>query len=136
MAKSNATEADVLKFLLRGEAPAYFSGTNVFFALHTQPLADNANASTNEASYPNYARVSYAKANFTLNANNEMENTQQILFPQAGTGANQTIRAISITTAATGASQILYYVNLANPIQVVENASVFIPVGGLKISED
>lgn len=136
MAKTDATEQDVLKMLVMGVDPSYRAQTNRYIALHTASLTDNSTASTNEANYTNYARVAVPTSAWQINANGDLENTQAITFPTAGIGANQTVVAFSITTAASGNSQVLYYGDLDVPLQVTQGIAVTFPPGGLKIREN
>lgn len=130
MSKGNTTENDVVKFMFNNVAmPTY--GSNLYMALHTADPGEAGNATTNEATYGSYARVAVSRdsGGFTV-SNNQAQNTALVQFPQCTSGS-ETITHVSITTASSGASQILYKgaltqsVAVSAPIQPQFNASAF-----------
>lgn len=86
-----------------------------YVALHTADPGDDGTATTNETSYTGYARVPLDWEPF---ADDEVAfNPEEILFPVCGvTGAALT--HASIVTTASGAGQILYSVDLREPLAV------------------
>lgn len=130
MSKGNTTENDVVKFMFNNVAmPSY--GSNLYMALHTADPGEAGNATTNEATYGSYARVAVSRdsGGFTV-SNNQAQNTALVQFPQCTSGS-ETVTHVSITTASSGASQILYKgaltqsVAVSAPIQPQFNASAF-----------
>ena len=62
MSLSNATESDVLDFLLKGVDPAWRAAATGYYALVTGASVDEADPMANECTYTGYARVAQTKA--------------------------------------------------------------------------
>lgn len=147
MSKSNTFENDLLQLLFNnvdiadiGDASGIQNSAaagNLYVALHTADPGEAGNATTNETAYTNYARVAVARTvgGWTV-AGNAVNNTAQVTFPQCGvTGA--TITHASITTAASGASKILYSGALSSALAVANQITPFFAAGtGITVTED
>jgi len=147
MSKSNTFESELLALIFNntdiadiGDAGGLQNSAaagSLYVALHTSDPGEAGDATTNETAYTNYARVAVARsgAGWTVSGSN-VTNTAQITFPQCGvTGA--TITHGSITTAASGASKILYSGALSSSLAVANQITPFFAAGtGVTVSED
>jgi hypothetical protein len=147
MSKSNTFENDLLQLIFNnvdiadiGDAAGLQNSAttgSLYVALHTADPGETGNATTNETSYTNYARVAVARTTggWTVSGNS-VTNTAQVTFPQCGvTGA--TITHASITTAISGASKILYSGALSSPLAVANQITPFFAAGtGITVTED
>ncbi len=147
MSKSNTFENDLLQLLFNnvdiadiGDASGIQNSAaagNLYVALHTADPGEAGNATTNETAYTNYARVAVARTvgGWTV-VGASVNNTAQVTFPQCGvTGA--TITHASITTAASGASKILYSGALSSSLAVANQITPFFAAGtGITVTED
>lgn len=118
MSKSNTFENDLLQLIFNnvdiadiGDAGGLQNSAtagSLYVALHTGDPGEAGNATTSEAAYGSYARVAVARsgAGWTV-AGNEAENFALIQFPECTSGS-ETITHVSITTASSGTSKILY----------------------------
>lgn len=118
MSKSNTFENDLLQLIFNnvdiadiGDAGGLQNSAtagSLYVALHTGDPGEAGNATTSEAAYGSYARVAVARsgAGWTV-AGNEAENFALIQFPECTSGS-ETISHVSITTASSGSSKILY----------------------------
>lgn len=135
MSKGNTTENDVIAFMFNNTAmPSY--GSNLYLALHTADPGEAGNATTNEAAYGSYARVAVSRdsAGFTVSGN-QSQNTALIQFPQCSSGS-ETITHISVTTASSGTSQILYKGALTQSVAVSAPIQPQFSASALTITED
>lgn len=118
MSKSNTFENDLLQLIFNnvdiadiGDASGLQNSAtagSLYIALHTADPGEAGTATTNECAYTSYARVAVARTvgGWTV-ATNTATNTALIQFPEC-TGGSETITHVSITTAVSGASKILY----------------------------
>jgi len=118
MSKSNTFENDLLQLIFNnvdiadiGDAGGLQNSAtagSLYVALHTGDPGEAGNATTSEAAYGSYARVAVARSGggWTV-AGNEAENFALIQFPECTSGS-ETITHVSITTASSGTSKILY----------------------------
>ncbi len=137
-AKGSTTANDVLLYILNQTAlPVYgsSSGTVLWLALHTADPGAGGTATTNEATYGSYARVSIARTSggFTVSGTSA-SNTAIVLFPTSS-GTTNTITHMSLTVASSGSTQILYRAALGSSLLVTTGLTPEIPIGGLVISE-
>lgn len=147
MSKSNTFENDILQLLFNnvdiadiGDAGGIQNSAtagSLYVALHTADPGEAGDATTNETAYTNYARVAVARsgAGWTV-AGNAVTNFAQVTFPECGvTGA--TITYASITTAASGASKILYSGALSSSLAVANQITPFFAAStGITVTED
>ena len=147
MSKSNTFENDILQLLFNnvdiadiGDAGGIQNSAtagSLYIALHTADPGEAGNATTNETAYTNYARVAVARsgAGWTVSGNS-VTNFAQVTFPECGvTGA--TITYASITTAASGASKILYSGALSSSLAVANQITPFFAAStGITVTED
>jgi len=146
MSKSNTFENDLLLLIFNntdiadiGDAGGLQNSAaagSLYIALHTSDPGEAGTATTNETAYTDYARVAVARsgAGWTVSGNT-VTNFAQITFPTCGiTGA--TITHGSITTAASGASKILYSGALSSSLVVAQNITPFFAATSVSVTED
>jgi len=118
MSKGNTFENDLLQLIFNnvdiadiGDAGGLQNSAtagSLYIALHTGDPGEAGTATTSEAAYGSYARVAVARTvgGWTV-ATNTATNAALIQFPECSSGS-ETITYVSITTASSGASKILY----------------------------
>jgi len=118
MSKGNTFENDLLQLIFNnvdiadiGDAGGLQNSAtagSLYIALHTGDPGEAGTATTSEAAYGSYARVAVARTvgGWTV-ATNTATNAALIQFPECSSGS-ETITHVSITTASSGATKILY----------------------------
>lgn len=118
MSKSNTFENDILQLLFNnvdiadvGDAAGIQNSAtagSLYIALHTGDPGEAGTATTSESAYGSYARQAVARsaAGWTVSGATAT-NFALIQFPECTSGS-ETITHVSITTAVSGASKILY----------------------------
>ncbi len=106
MSLGNTTETEILTYIFDTSAPAWAGNADFYVALHTGDPGEAGTATTSEASYTNYARVSVSRTTGFTVTGNEVENAALIQFPQSG-GSGVTCTHFSIVTTSAGAGQII-----------------------------
>ena len=146
MSKSNTFENDLLGLIFNntdiadiGDASGLQNSAtagSLYVALHTADPGEAGTAATSEATYTNYARVAVARsgAGWTVSGATAT-NAAQITFPQCGASGN-TIAHVSITTALSGTSKILYSGALNSSLSVALNITPLFAASGLTVTED
>lgn len=146
MSKSNTFENDLLKLIFNntdiadiGDAGGLQNSAtagSLYVALHTADPGEAGNASTNESAYTSYARVAVARdaGGWTVSGNSAT-NTALIQFPEC-TGGSETITHVSITTASSGASKILYSGALSASRSVSSGIQPQFAATALTVTED
>jgi len=146
MSKGNTFENDLLKLIFNntdiadiGDAGGLQNSAtagSLYVALHTADPGEAGTAATSEATYTNYARVAVARdsGGWTVSGNSAT-NTGQITFSQCGASGN-TITHVSITTASSGTSKILYSGALNSSLAVALNITPLFAASGLTVTED
>lgn len=146
MSKSNTFENDLLQLIFNnvdiadiGDAGGLQNSAtagSLYIALHTADPGEAGTAATSEATYTNYARVAVARSvvGWTVSGNSAT-NAAQITFPQCGASGN-TITHVSITTASSGSSKILYSGALNSSLAVALNITPLFAASGLTVTED
>jgi hypothetical protein len=146
MSKSNTFENDLLQLIFNnvdiadiGDAGGLQNSAtagSLYIALHTADPGEAGTAATSEATYTNYARVAVARSvvGWTVSGNSAT-NADQITFPQCGASGN-TITHVSITTASSGTSKILYSGALNSSLAVALNITPLFAASGLTVTED
>lgn len=146
MSKSNTFENDLLQLIFNnvdiadiGDAGGLQNSAtagSLYIALHTADPGEAGTAATSEATYTNYARVAVARTvgGWTVSGNSAT-NAAQITFPQCGASGN-TITHVSITTASSGSSKILYSGALNSSLAVALNITPLFAASGLTVTED
>jgi hypothetical protein len=146
MSKGNTFENDLLLLIFNntdiadiGDAGGLQNSAtagSLYIALHTGDPGEAGNATTSEAAYGSYARVAVARsgAGWTVAAN-EAENAALIQFPECTSGS-ETISHVSITTASSGTSKILYSGALNASRSVSSGIQPQFAIGALTITED
>ncbi|UOF80559.1 hypothetical protein [Caudoviricetes sp.] len=146
MSKSNTFENDILKLIFNnvdiadiGDAGGLQNSAaagNLYIALHTSDPGEAGNASTNESAYTSYARVAVARdaGGWTVSGNSAT-NAALIQFPEC-TGGSETITHVSITTASSGTSKILYSGALSASRSVSSGIQPQFAANALTVTED
>ena len=146
MSKGNTFETDLLGLIFNntdiadiGDASGLQNSAtagSLYVALHTADPGEAGTAATSEATYTNYARVAVARTvgGWTVSGATAT-NAAQITFPQCGASGN-TITHVSITTAASGTSKILYSGALNSSLSVALNITPLFAASGLTVTED
>lgn len=118
MGKHNQFETELLQLIFNnvdiadiGDAPGLQNSAtagSLYLALHTGDPGEAGTATTSEAAYGSYARVAVARTagGWTV-ATNTASNTALVQWPECTSGS-ETITHLSVTTAVSGASKILY----------------------------
>jgi hypothetical protein len=115
VSKGNTFENDFLKLIFNATAIANIADnasssplTNLYVSLHTSDPGESGDQTTNECSYPSYARVAVARTTggFTVSGNS-VSPVSNISFPQA-TGGTETATHVGIGTDSTGTGKLLY----------------------------
>jgi hypothetical protein len=136
MSKANTTENDTLDAILRAVDPAWRSNASRYIALYTADPGEAGSATTNEATYTDYARVAVTAATgFSAASGGSSSNTGLIQFPQCGASGN-TITHVAIVTTASGAGQILYSGALNASLAVANLIQPQFSASALTITED
>lgn len=134
MSKSNTTENDMLKAVLKGTDPSWRSNANRYIALYTADPGEAGTATTNEVAYTNYARVAVPVADWT-DGGSTFSNTNLLQFPSCGvTGA--TVTHVAIVTTSSGAGQILYSGALNSSLAVANGIQPQFAALALTVTED
>ena len=146
MSKSNTFENDILQLIFNnvdiadiGDAGGLQNSAaagSLYVALHTSDPGEAGNASTNESAYTSYARVAVARsgAGWTVSGNSAT-NFALVQFPEC-TGGSETITHVSITTAVSGTSKILYSGALSASRSVSSGIQPQFAAGALTVTED
>lgn len=146
MSKSNTFENDLLLLIFNntdiadiGDAGGLQNSAaagSLYLALHTGDPGEAGNASTNESAYTSYARVAVARsgAGWTVSGNSAT-NFALVQFPEC-TGGSETITHVSITTAVSGTSKILYSGALSASRSVSSGIQPQFAAGALTVTED
>lgn len=146
MSKSNTFENDLLKLIFNnvdiadiGDAGGLQNSAaagNLYIALHTSDPGEAGNASTNESAYTSYARVAVARdaGGWTVSGNSAT-NAALTQFPEC-TGGSETITHVSITTASSGTSKILYSGALSASRSVSSGIQPQFAANALTVTED
>lgn len=136
MSKSNDTENDTLNALLRAVDPAWRSNASRYIALYTADPGEGGTATTNEAAYGSYARVTVTAATgFSAASGGQSDNTGLIQFPECTSGS-QTITHVAIVTTVSGAGQIIYSGALTASRSVSSGIQPQFAIGALVVQED
>lgn len=146
MSKSNTFENDLLQLIFNnvdiadiGDASGLQNSAtagSLYVALHTGDPGEAGTASTSEAAYGSYARQAVARsgAGWTV-ATNTATNAALIQFPECTSGS-ETISYVSITTAVSGASKILYSGALSASRAVSSGIQPQFAASALTVTED
>lgn len=146
MSKSNTFENDLLQLIFNnvdiadvGDAGGLQNSAtagSLYLALHTGDPGEAGNATTSECAYTSYARVAIARTvgGWTV-ATNTATNAALAQFPEC-TGGSETITHVSITTASSGASKILYSGALTASRSVSSGIQPQFAINALVVTED
>ena len=146
MSKGNTFENDLLKLIFNntdiadiGDASGLQNSAtegSLYLALHTGDPGEAGNATTSECAYTSYARVAVARnaGGWTVSGNTA-SNTALAQFPEC-TGGSETITHVSITTASSGTSKILYSGALTSSRSVSSGIQPQFAASALTVTED
>jgi hypothetical protein len=109
---------------------------SLYVALHTGDPGEGGTAATSESAYTSYARVAVARnaGGWTVSGN-QASNTALVQFPEC-TGGSETITHVSITTASSGTSKILYSGALSASRSVSSGIQPQFAASALTVTED
>ena len=146
MSKGNTFENDLLQLIFNnvdiadiGDASGLQNSAtagSLYVALHTADPGEGGNATTSESAYGSYARQAVARsvAGRTVSGN-QASNAALIQFPECSSGS-ETITHVSITTASSGTSKILYSGALNASRSVSSGIQPQFAIGALTVTED
>ena len=146
MSKSNTFENDILKLIFNnvdiadiGDAGGLQNSAtagSLYVALHTADPGEAGTAATSESAYTSYARVAVTRdsSGWTVSGNSAT-NTALVQFPEC-TGGSETITHVSITTASSGTSKILYSGALSASRSVSSGIQPQFAATALSVTED
>lgn len=146
MSKGNTFENDLLQLIFNnvdiadiGDASGLQNSAtagSLYVALHTADPGEGGNATTSESAYGSYARQAVARsvAGWTVSGN-QASNAALIQFPECSSGS-ETITHVSITTASSGTSKILYSGALNASRSVSSGIQPQFAIGALTVTED
>ena len=146
MSKGNTFENDLLLLIFNntdiadiGDASGLQNSAtagSLYVSLHTGDPGEGGNATTSEAAYGSYARQAVARsgAGWTVSGNS-VSNTALVQFPECTSGS-ETISHVSITTASSGTSKLLYKGALTASRSVSSGIQPQFAIGALSVTED
>lgn len=146
MSKGNTFENDLLQLIFNnvdiadiGDASGLQNSAtagSLYVALHTGDPGEGGNATTSESAYGSYARQAVARTagGWTVSGN-QASNAALIQFPECSSGS-ETITHVSITTASSGTSKILYSGALSASRSVSTGIQPQFAIGALTVTED
>lgn len=146
MSKGNTFENDLLQLIFNnvdiadiGDASGLQNSAtagSLYVALHTADPGEAGTAATSEAAYGSYARQAVARsgAGWTVSGN-QASNAALVQFPECTSGS-ETITHVSITTAVSGTSKILYSGALSASRAVSSGIQPQFAIGALVVTED
>ena len=117
MSFSNTAETAVLNQIFVGTATSWNGATDLYLALHTADPGEAGSATTSEATYGSYARVTLTRASDFTISGSTVSNANLEQFPQASSGS-ETITHASIVTSSSGAGTIIVTAALSSSILV------------------
>jgi len=136
MSKANTTENETLDAILRAQDPSWRSNASRYIALHTADPGEGGSATTSEAAYGSYDRVTVTAATgFSAGSGGSSANTGLLQFPECTSGS-ETITHVSIVTTSSGAGQILYSGALTASRSISSGIQPQFAIGALTITED
>ena len=147
MSKSNTFENELLLLVYNntdiadiGDAAGLQNSAaagSLYVALHTADPGEAGTAATSECAYTApYARQAVARSGsgWTVSGN-QVSNAALIQFPQCS-GGSETAQYVSITTADSGASKILWSGQLSSNLAISDGIQPQFAIGALVVSED
>jgi hypothetical protein len=145
MSKSNAAETAFLTLVFNntdwaniGDAGGLqnsASAGSLYVALHTADPGEAGTAATSECAYGSYARQAVARsgAGWTVSGDT-VSNAALVQFPECSSGS-ETITHVSITTAVSGTSDILWSGALTASRAVSSGIQPQFAIGALTVTE-
>lgn len=137
MSLSNATESDVLDWILKGVDPSWRAGATGYFALVTGASVDEASPMTNECTYTGYARVAATKASAFSGSGSSRTNASLIQFgKRTDGGATQTATHLVWVDTASGPVNMAFIAPLDDDLQISLNIRPQIEANGATFTAD
>lgn len=146
MSKNNQFENELLQLIFNnvdiadiGDAAGLQNSAtagSLYLALHTGDPGEAGTATTSEAAYGSYARVAVARTvgGWTVSGSTA-SNAALVQWPECTSGS-ETITHLSVTTAASGASKILYSGALTASRAISTGIQPQAAAGAIIVSED
>lgn len=135
MSLGNTTETEILNYIFDSAAPAWAGNATFWVALHTADPAEAGTATTSEASYTSYARVSISRTTGFTVSGNQVSNAGLVQFPQS-TGSGVTVTHWSIVTTSSGAGQIILRGALTSSLPTDSGIQPQFAIGALTATVD
>lgn len=137
MSMGNATESDVLDFLLKGIDPAWRAAATGHYALAEGASIDEADPLANECDYTGYARVAATKATAFSGTGSTRTNAAQIQFgKRTDGGATQTAYWLIWCDTASGPVTMTVIGALDVELPISQNIRPLIEAGGATFTAD
>jgi hypothetical protein len=134
MSKTNTTENDTLKMLLKGVDPSYRGNANIYLALFTADPGE-AGSLAAEADYTGYARQTIIKSSGWTDGGSTFTNANLIQFPQC-TGGSNILTHCALVETSSGAGQVFYKGALNASLTVQNLVQPQFSIAALSVSED
>lgn len=134
MSFSNATETDILNYV-KGTAPSWAGDATWYWAAYTANPGEAGTATTSEAAYGSYARVSVTRATGLTVSGNTLSNAAQVQFPTS-TVAGSDITHVALVTTSSGAGQIIGRMTLTSAIPTAIGIQPQFAIGAITLTLD
>lgn len=137
MSLGNATESDVLDFVLKGVDPAWRANATGYWALVSLASPDEAAPIAAELTYTGYARVACTKATAFTGTGSSRNNASQIQFgKRTDGGATQYGRSLVLVDTASGAINMAVIAPLNDELAISLNITPLIAAGDATFTAD
>lgn len=137
MSLSNATESDVLDWVLKGVDPAWRAGATGYLALVTGASVDEADPMANECTYTGYARVPQTKATAWSGTGATRTNANLIQWgKRTDAGATQTATHAIWVDTVSGAIGMAIIIPLDDDLTININIRPQVEASGLTINAE
>jgi len=135
MSFSNTAETAILDYIFKGTNVSWDGNTDLYIALYTADPAETGSATTNEATYGDYARIALTRSTDFTVSGNSVSNTNLEQFAACTSGSN-TITHAAIVTSSSGAGTIIVRAALNSSISVSTGVQPQFAAGALSFTLD
>ena len=137
MSKSDASELDILKYVLAGIAPTWQSYSNLFLSLHTADPGEAGAQNTSEAAYGGYTRVTISRSTtaWTISGTTNGVSVIAFSFPACVTGS-ATVTHVGLGITFSGTGELLYSGTLSASLAISTGITPSFDTGSVTITED
>ena len=135
MSFSNSAETSVLQQVFVGTALPWAANSDLWIALYVADPGEAGTATTNEATYGGYARVTLTRASDFTVSGNTVSNANLEQFAACTSGTN-TITHAAIVTTSSGAGTIIVRAALSSSITVSTGVQPQLSSGALSFTLD